>query len=307
MDLVLLQSLLAVEEAGTITAAAERIHVSQSALSRRLQQLESDLGAELFVRGRHGVELTEVGRQAVEHGRRIVALYERLRRDVAEHLGLEHGSIRLGGGATVTSYLLPAAIAGFRARYGGIRFFVKEAGSLEVASDVASGAVEVGFVTLPVSLREIDVAELLSDEVVLVASPDHVLAGRPGGVRPADLDKQPLIAFEPGSAIRQVIDARLREAGVEMEVAMELRSIPTILQMVLATGSLAFVSRLSLSAVARVQPLPVRGLSISRNIGIATRRGFPLSAPTAAFLEMLRAERSEIVPAGAHGQRGSNS
>jgi DNA-binding transcriptional LysR family regulator len=286
MDLVLIQSLLAVEEAGSITAAAEQIHVSQSALSRRLQQLESDLGAELFVRGRHGVELTAVGCQAVEHGRRLVARYERLRRDIAEHLGLEHGTVRLGGGATVTSYLLPPAIAGFRARYGGLRFFVKEAGSLEIAADVAAGEIELGFVTLPVPHREVEVTELLTDEVVLVAAPDHELAGR--SVAAEELDGQQLIAFEPGSAIRQVIDARLRDAGVEMEVAMELRSIPSILQMVLATGSLAFVSRLSLHADLRVQPLPVRGLSISRRIGIATRRGFPLSAPAAAFVEVLR-------------------
>ena len=72
MDLVLLRSFLAVADAGTITDAADRVGISQSALSRRLQQLEADLGAELLVRGRHGVELTELGRQTVEQARGIV-------------------------------------------------------------------------------------------------------------------------------------------------------------------------------------------------------------------------------------------
>jgi len=111
MDLVLLRSLLAVSDAGTITDAADRVGVSQSALSRRLQQLERDLGAELLVRGRHGVELTELGRQTVDQGRGIVARYDRLRQDISESLELERGAIRVGGGATVTSYLLPPRIA----------------------------------------------------------------------------------------------------------------------------------------------------------------------------------------------------
>ena len=72
MDMVLLRSLLAVADSGTITDAAERIHVSQSALSRRLQQLEAELGTELLVRGSHGVELTDLGRQTVERSRGIV-------------------------------------------------------------------------------------------------------------------------------------------------------------------------------------------------------------------------------------------
>jgi DNA-binding transcriptional LysR family regulator len=125
MDLVLIRSLLAVADAGSITDAAELAHVSQSALSRRLQQLEADLGAQLLVRGRHGVEFTDLGRQALEAGRTIVARYDDVRRRIAEQQNLERGMVRIGGGATVTSFLLPAAIAGFHSRYPGIRFYVK--------------------------------------------------------------------------------------------------------------------------------------------------------------------------------------
>jgi DNA-binding transcriptional LysR family regulator len=124
MDLILLRSLLAVADAGTITDAAESIHLSQSALSRRLQQLEADLGATLIVRGRQGVELTDVGRLAVEQGRTIVDRYEQLRRDIIGTLGLQQGEVRVGGGATVTSFLLPPAIAQFQSEHPGILFHV---------------------------------------------------------------------------------------------------------------------------------------------------------------------------------------
>ena len=104
----------------------------------------------------------------------------------------------------------------------------------------------------------------------------------------ADLEGQPFVAFEPGSAIRQIIDNGLRIAGVQIDVVMELRSIPSILRMVATTGSLAFVSRVSLAAEPDLRPVPVRGLTISRGLGLATRHGIPLSAAAEAFARLLR-------------------
>lgn len=290
MDLVLLESLIAVAESGSITEASTRVHVSQSALSRRLQQLESELGAELLVRGRHGAELTEIGTRTVTHARTIVARYEQLRRDVSEHLGLDQGTVRIGGGATVTSFLLPPAIARFQAEHPGIRFYVKEAGSLEVAAGVASGSLELGIVTLPVPAGEVDAKDLevqarVRDQIVLVARDDHPLNGRRVG--PADLRGQTFIAFEPDSAIRQIIDAALQRVGVEADVAMELRSIPSILRMVATTHSLAFVSRLALDAEPGVSAIAVRGLSVERTLALVARAGIPLSPAARAFAAQL--------------------
>jgi len=286
MDLVLLRSLLAVAEAGTITDAADRVGVSQSALSRRLQELEAELGAVLLVRGRHGVALTELGRQAVAEGRGIVARYDRLRQDIGDNLGLRGGTVRVGGGATITSYLLPPRIAEFQAGHPGIRFYVKEAGSREVASDVGAGDLEIGVVTLPVPSRDLDIDELFVDEIVLVTRSDHPFVKR--RVAMADLEGHPFVGFESGSAIRQIIDNTLGAAGIHIDVVMELRSIPSILKMVATTGSLAFVSRVSLSAEPNLRAVPVRGLTISRTMGLATRHATPLSAPAEAFAALLR-------------------
>jgi len=286
MDLILIESLLAVAEAGTITAAAERVNVSQSALSRRLQQLEIELGADLLVRGRHGVELTELGRTTARHGRSMLDRYELLRRDIAEHLGLRDGTVRVGGGATVTSFLLPAAIAAFQQAHPGIRFYVKEAGSHEVAAAVAAGELELGVVTLPIRVPDVEVADLVRDDIVLVGRSDHPLAS--GRVTARDLRGQTFIAFEPDSVIRHIIDRRLQSAGIEVEIAMELRSIPSILRMVATTQSLAFVSSLSLSTEPNVTVIPVRSLSISRKLGVVTRRAFPLSPAAQRFSEILR-------------------
>jgi DNA-binding transcriptional LysR family regulator len=292
MDLVLLRSLLAVADAGTITDAAESVHVSQSALSRRLQQLEADLGATLILRGRHGIELTDVGRLAVEQGRNIVDRYDQLRRNIVDTLGLQRGEVRVGGGATVTSFLLPAAIARFQSRYPAIRFQVKEAGSHEIAADVSAGRLDLGVVTLPVSAPDLDMTELIRDQIVLVARSDHPLAAKRASVR--DLDGETLVGFEQGTAIRQIIDRALAAAGARVDVVMELRSIPSILKMVATTGSLAFVSRLSLAAEPAVVPIAIRGLSISRTLGLAGRHGSPLPAAAEGFSTILRRVGSEM-------------
>lgn len=281
-------SLLAVADAGSITEAAAELHVSQSALSRRLQQLEADLGAELLVRSRHGVELTELGRQTVEEGQRIVARYDAVRQNIVAQQNLERGLVRVGGGATVTSFLLPATIAAFQADHPGIRFYVKEAGSREIATLVRGGELDLGLVTLPLPAGDLRLEPISRDEIVLVATDQHPLAtGR--ALTIDQLDGQPFVAFEQGSAIRHLIDRALAAAGVQLDVVMELRSIPTILKMVATTGSLAFVSRVSVPSEPRLRILPVRGLSLTRQLGLAARSDVPLSPAAAAFAAVLRA------------------
>src|SRR4029450_1566384 len=93
---------------------------------------------------------------------------------------------------------------------------------------------------------------------------------------------------EPASAIRDVIDHALGAAGAEIDVVMELRSIPSMLRMVATTGSLAFVSRVSLATERDLRTIDVRGVTISRTIGLATRQNIPLSTAAATFASLLR-------------------
>jgi DNA-binding transcriptional LysR family regulator len=285
MDMVLAESLIAVADTGSVTAASQRIHLSQSALSRRLQQLESDLGAQLLVRGRHGAELTEAGRLVVAECRALLTRYETMRRDVAEYLGLKRGTVVLGGGATVTSSLLPEAIAVFRSNFPEIRFSVKEAGSHQIVDDVSQGLIQIGIVTLPVEQGDLDLSPLVEDEIVLLARRDDPLRSP---ADPADLRDRGVIAFEAGSAIRRIIDHSLAAAGITIDVTMELRSVPSMLQMVSATGDLAFVSALSRHGGTDLRTIRVRGLSITRSLALVTRRGIPLPPAAEEFVRCLR-------------------
>lgn len=286
MELTLMRSLLAVVDAGAITAAADRVGLTQPALSRRIRQLEEELGVALLSRGRKGVELTAAGELVAAEARVLVARYDGLCAQVAAHQRLEGGTIRLGGGATAVSFVLPPAIADFQRDHPAVRFHLKEAGSREVEQDVVSGRLELGLVTMPVHLRELTVKPLMADRIVLIARAEHPLAHRQQ-VDVQSLAGMSLVGFEAGSAIRHLIDAALREAGVEMNVVMELRSIPAIVRMVALTGNLAFVSRVGVENERDVRILPVRGLAIRRELAVIARRGVVLSPAAEAFAKRL--------------------
>ena len=287
MDLILLRSLIAVADHHAVSAAARAVFVTQPALSRRLQQLEEELGAPLFERSRRGAALTEAGRIATEEAREIVARYERMKERIRAEESLAAGLVRVGGGATAVSFIVPGAIASFQKQHTGVRFQVVEEGSRQVEEDVSGERLDLGVVTLPVHSRAFELRALTDDRVVLVASAQHPLAKR-ARVEVKDLDGQALVGFEAGSAIRQLIDQALQGAGVSMNVQMELRSIAAILGMVASTQTLAFVSHLAVSArSARFRVLPVRGLRIVRRLGVISKLGRPLSPAARAFQRLL--------------------
>jgi DNA-binding transcriptional LysR family regulator len=287
MDLVLLRSLLAVAEHGGVTEAAHALGVSQSALSRRIDQLEQSLGAKLLERAGRGVALTAMGALAVEDGKWLVQRYDRLKSRIGEHLRLGAGVVRIGGGATAVGFLLPGAIAAFRKMHPGVVFQVREAGSRDIEAAVAREELELGIVTLPTRSRDVTEQPLTRDRIVLVAASGHALAAR-ASIDARALNGQNLVGFEAGTAVRWLIDAALREAQVEVNVVMELRSVAAILQMVETTGSLAFVSELAVSEETRsVAVVRVRGLNIQRELALISKRGRSLSPAAQEFSAML--------------------
>lgn len=286
MDLLLTQSFVTVAEAGSITDAAAKLGLTQSALSRRIQQLEAQLGAQLLQRSRQGVRLTDIGELTLDEGRKLLHGFNQLHEEIARRQGLGSGSVRIGGGATAVSFILPQAIARFQSLHPGIHFQMKEAGSVEIAADVASGKLELGIVTLPLREQELHTQALIDDDIVLVVRRNHPLA-RKKRVQASELAHQPFVSFEAGTALRKLIDSAVRGVGVELNAVMELRSIPSILRMVATTGHLAFVSRLAAESDPEVIAKPVTGLRIQRRLALVSRPTDSLSQAASAFSELL--------------------
>jgi DNA-binding transcriptional LysR family regulator len=127
------------------------------------------------------------------------------------------------------------------------------------------------------------VEPLLTDRIVLIAARSHPFVAR-RRLSAKDLEGQNLVAFEAGSAIRQLIDSSLRKAGVSVNVVMELRSISAILRMVEVTGSLAFVSEMGVKGA---PVLSVSGIRVERQLALISKRERPLSRAALTFRDRL--------------------
>lgn len=197
--------------------------------------------------------------------------------------GLERGSIRIGGGATAITYLLPQVVSTFRRKHPGLRFSIREAGSSAVAAAVLTGDMDLGIVTLPITTpgaADLLTTPLVPDELRLIVPPKHRLATRKS-FRWTDLEEDSMVAFEAGSAVRTIIDRASEDAGVSLNVVMELRSIESIKQMVAAGIGVGFVSRFALK---KEEGLTCKDGRLARDLAII-RRNDRIPSPAAAAFE----------------------
>jgi DNA-binding transcriptional LysR family regulator len=290
VELTPLRYFIAIARARHMTRAARTLGVSQPALSAAMRRLEDEVGSPLLDRTGRGVEMTAAGSAFLARAEEAVRAADAGLRAVRELVGLETGSIRIGGGATATAFILPPVVSTIRRQHPGLRFYVREAGSTAIAEAVISGELDLGIVTLP--LRKADEEQLLTiklvqDELRLITPPlpaGHPLAGKKT-FRWRDLEGQSVIAFEAGSAIRAVLDEAAGASGVRLNVVMELRSIESIRRMVSAGVGVGFVSRFALKAG---DGMPCAQQKLARDLAIVRRRDKMPSPGAAAFEELLR-------------------
>lgn len=284
--------LLAIAREGHMTRAAERLGVSQPALSAAVRRAEEELGAPLFDRTGRGVSLTAAGAAYLEHAERAVRSAAEGADAVSALRGLKAGRIAIGGGATAVSALLPGVVGRFLRDHPEVRFYVREAGSAAVAAAVLSGELDLGIVTRPTRVVGegdlMDVGEV-ADEMRLVVPPGHRLDGA-ASFAWRDLASEPVVGFEAGSAVRRLLDEAAGAAGVSLRVVMELRSIDAIRRMVRAGIGVGFVSRLALGGD---QGLPCAEGRLARELAVVRRRDRTPSDAAAAFERMLIGALSE--------------
>ena len=274
-----LEQFVAVATAGTFTATARRVHLSQPALTAAIQRLEHEVGAPLFDRGRHGAALTAAGRELLPRAQAALAAFADGKRAVAEITGLAAGEVRVGGGATAVTYLLPPILARFRRARPGIRLSVREGNTDELEQAVDDGSLDLAIITVDRHRRPGGPLDRLGrhadDELIVVAGPD------------TDARTAPWITFAPGSPTRALLLERLPTASV----VMELGSIAAVKANVRAGIGLALVSRLAVASdLARgsLVEVPFRWSPVRRRLGVRHRGERHLTPAAAALLALLR-------------------
>ena len=232
MEIRQLRAFVAIAESGTFTAGALRVHVTQAAISMQIRQLETEIGAKVFVRAPRHVILTEAGEQLLRRARHILREHDAAVDEIAELAGAERGRLRIGSAsAMVLTEQLPAILKELRKQHPAAEISVTSGTSEVLVDQILAGEVDVAFVSLPVDVRGIKTERLSEDQLVAIASPRHKLA-KQRTVSAYTLAGERLILGERGGNTRRLIDQFFAQAGVTLHVAMELSRQQAIRRMV---------------------------------------------------------------------------
>src|SRR5882724_2964747 len=232
MEIRQLRAFIAIAESGTFTAGALRVHVTQAAVSMQIRQLESELGAKLFIRAPRNVILTEAGEKLLERARHILLEHDAALEEIAEFAGAKRGRLRIGSAsAGVTADLLPKILKEVRKRYPNADISVTSGTSDALVQQILAGEIDIAFVSMPVEARGIHTERLNEDQLVAIASTRHPQA-RQRTVSAYALAGEKLILGERGGNTRRLIDEFFAQAGVKPTVAMELSRQAAIKRMV---------------------------------------------------------------------------
>jgi DNA-binding transcriptional LysR family regulator len=289
-----LETFAAAAEAGSFTAAARALGLTQAAVSQRIAALERALGVSLFRRSGGRVLLTEAGRRLHSYARRILALHAEARQTVTGRAAPVAGDLTLGTSSVPGEHLLSAALSAFRQRHPLVQVRVTVADTQAVLRAVERGKADLGLVGGRGDSPHLEYRPFASDRLALIVPAQHPFAGR-RRVSVRDLCRQPLILREAGSGSRQCLEQALAQAGKslrDLHAVLEVGSNEAIKEAVLQDLGVAVLSTRAVGKelhAGQLFALPVTGLSLVREMLAVWDRRRPLPIPAHLFLELLEA------------------
>jgi DNA-binding transcriptional LysR family regulator len=294
-----IHAFVAVAQAARFTRAAERLHVTQSALSVLIRELERSLGVRLFDRTTRTVRLTEAGREFYPAAEKILADLEHAITNSRDLVARKRGRVVVAATPLIAAALLPPLIARFRSRFPEISVIARDTSAINIESMVRDGEVDYGIGWFERPEREL-LAEPFFIDTLMVACPrEHPLAHK-RRVAWRDLAEEPLITVVPVSPVGQLIQRQLADLGITAKPAFEVAFISTALGMVNARLGLAIVPAYGHKTM-HMRDVAFRKLTspvTRRQISTLTRRDRSPTPAAESFKDCLVAFAHELVHRG---------
>lgn len=284
MELDDLRIFVEVAQHGTLTAASPALHLSQPAITRRLQALERRLGVRLFTRVGRRLQLTEAGGQLVERARNLLGEVAEIRAVMATYGTGARGLLRIGASVTACLYLLPPIFQLFRERHPEYPLRVRNDRSTRLGDLVREGRIDVGIASVLAPPEGIRVVPWLELQLALIRPPEAA----PGPVGFAALAELPLVLPSAGT-LRTLTDGLFARLEIAPSVVAECDSLEVVRAMVATGFGQAILPRVCVppdgprvQVVTIDEPLPILP------VAVLLRRGRPAPPPVAAFLHALK-------------------
>jgi DNA-binding transcriptional LysR family regulator len=240
VDLRQLEILRAVAQTGSFTSAGEKLHLSQSAVSRQILLLEEELKEQLFLRLGRRIQITPAGTTLLGLSERMFEDLERTRASILDRQQAVTGTVRLVGGMTVCLYVFPPLLKAFRKEHPGVEVKLTPGATPRLIRMLRTGAADLGLLTLPIDDPNLVTVPVMREELLLITAPTHPLAKR-RQIAPRDLSGQPFVLFEAGSNSRKAIEAFFRAEQIAPNVVTETENVEIIKALVMVGMGIAII------------------------------------------------------------------
>lgn len=291
ITLRLLRIFESVARHGSMSRAAEEMHLTQPAVSMQMKQLEEQIGVPVLEQNGRRLFLTEAGLELRIHAQRFAAQTLELQSAMEQFRGLERGALRIAVVSTA-NYFLPPIIAAYSERYPGVRISLQVANRESVLASLVEHRTDIAITGEPPQGVEVDAQRFMDNPLVVIANPHHPLA-RLDHVRLSSLRRERLVVREAGSGTRAATERHFAQHKVDFILGCELNSNEAIKQAVQAGLGLGVVSMQTIKLEVETQRLvvlPVHSFPIVRHWFIVHRRDKRMSAASQAFRDLLLLE-----------------
>ena len=286
MDTQHLQAFVEVAEHGSFSIAAETLHLTQPAVSKRIAVLENQLNCKLFDRISRTVQLTEAGLALLPKAERILQAVQDAKRSIDDLQGEISGSLRIGISHHIGLHRLPPVLQAFSRRYPAVNFDIDFMDSEEAHEQLMHGRIELGVVTLdPVDTGSLQRQPIWQDELLVTVAPDHPLAAADS------VDLHALSRFTailPGlnTYTGQIVKATFQQQQLKLNVSMATNYLETIKMMVSIGLGWSVLPHTMIDA--SIAALTIADLKLQRTLGCVFHQNRSLSNAATAFVEALR-------------------
>jgi DNA-binding transcriptional LysR family regulator len=289
LDTLGVQAFVSIAAHASFQRAADELHISQTAVTRRLQNLESHLGIRLIERTTRNVAPTAIGNDFLPQARRLMGELSNALTEIVESGKARRGDVSIACVPTAGIQFLPRIIQEYSASYPNNRITILDQSSAAVVDAVVRREAELGINVAQTHHPELTSTRLLTDQFALVCRDDHPLA-RKKTVAWKQLAPHPLIFAGEANANRSVLDQALRNSKVKLQLFYEVQRSSTALGLVAEGVAIAVVPRLAMQkgAYPRLRAVGLVDPIISRSLVLVTRKFIDLSPAAQALCEMIK-------------------
>jgi LysR family transcriptional activator of glutamate synthase operon len=289
MELRGLRSLLLLADLGSIAKCAEQLHLSAAAIHKQLKVLESELDVQLYERAGRRLRLTQAAEILLPHVRSLLAESDTALSALSEWKGLKHGTVRVGTGPTMSSYLLPPVLEEFRRRCPEVELFVETGHFQELVSGLSAGSLDTLMLVSSELIEQphLTVEHTWDYELVLVSG----RRGSPRRCRISDLSDSPFILYKKGGLFEAFIDSYFAEAGFKPRVIMRFDNAEAIKAMIRLGLGISVLPMWVVDAELRQKTLFLirqKEHPLIGKIALVRRKTGYVPQPVAAFLDVAR-------------------